>query len=54
MMQVLLKTSSELWTMVRNDSVRDPMELDYLIEVQLSIVSRTIVCSDRNEVSRLG
>jgi hypothetical protein len=48
------KMSSELWTMVRNDSARDPMEPDYLIEVQLSIVCRTLVYSDGNEVSRLG
>jgi hypothetical protein len=53
-MQVLPKMSSEVRTSVRNNSVRDPMKSDYLIEVQLSIISRTIVCSDRNEVSRLG
>jgi hypothetical protein len=51
---MLLETSGELWTSVRNNSVGDPMKSDYLIEVQLGIISRMIVCLDRNKVSQFG
>ena len=53
-MQVLPKASSELWPSIRDNSARYPMKSDYLIEVQLSIVSWTEVCTNRNEVCRLG
>jgi hypothetical protein len=51
---MLPEASGKLWTSVRNNSVRDHMKSDYLIEVQLGIISRMIVCSNRNKVSRLG
>ena len=51
---MLSKARSELWSSIRDNSTRDPMKSDYLVEVQLRIVGWTKVYADRNEVCRLG
>ena len=48
------EASSELRTSIKNNSASHPVQLNYLREVQLSIVGWSVCRSYRNEISSLG